>query len=285
MTIFYENAFLLLKSSATALRRSGENGGAIFATISHQDGSFGCGTNTALYDPLSGGLAGLAKTAAHEWSEVSCKAIDICHFTDNAAEAEAVARELLLDGPLEVGLTPAGRTTLKTIDLPEKPQAGAAPLHTGDVVVITGGGRGVTAAAAVALAEAYKPLLILLGRSRELQTEPEWLASLQDENQIKRAILEHTAEKLHPREIEGQYRAITAGRELKETLAKVAQAGGRAIYRSVDIRDAAAVSALLAEIRREFGTIRVSYMAPGFWPIDLSAINPWNSSPWCTAPK
>jgi NAD(P)-dependent dehydrogenase (short-subunit alcohol dehydrogenase family) len=114
----------------------------------------------------------------------------------------------------------------------------------------------VTAAAAVALAAAYKPLLILLGRSQELQTEPEWLASLQNENQIKRAILEHTAEKLHPREIEGQYRAITASRELKETLAKVAQAGGRAIYRSVDIRDAAAVSALLAEIRREFGTIR-----------------------------
>ena len=29
----------------------------------------------------------------------------------------------------------------------------------GDVVVITGGGRGVTAATAVALAEAYRPLL------------------------------------------------------------------------------------------------------------------------------
>jgi acyl transferase domain-containing protein/acyl carrier protein/NAD(P)-dependent dehydrogenase (short-subunit alcohol dehydrogenase family) len=253
---FYENAFLLLKNSATALRRSGENGGAMFATISHQDGSFGCGTNTVLYDPLSGGLAGLAKTAAHEWNEVSCKAIDVWYFTDYAAEAEAVASELLLDGPLEVGLTPAGRTTLNTIDLPEQPQTGAAPLQTGDVVVISGGGRGVTAAAAVALAAAYKPMLVLLGRSQELQTEPEWLASLQDESQIKRAILEHTAEKLHPREIEERYRAIAAGRELKETLAKVAQAGGRAIYRSVDIRDAAAVSAQLAEIRREFGAIR-----------------------------
>jgi acyl transferase domain-containing protein/NAD(P)-dependent dehydrogenase (short-subunit alcohol dehydrogenase family) len=253
---FYENAFLLLKSSATALRRSGENGGALFATISRQDGSFGCGTNTALYDPLSGGLAGLAKTAAHEWKEVSCKAIDTWYFTDYTAAAEAVASELLLDGPLEVGLTPAGRTTLKMIDLPEQPQTGAEPLHAGDVVVISGGARGVTAAAAIALAAAYKPLLVLLGRSQELQTEPEWLASLQDESQIKQAILEHTAEKLHPKEIEGRYRAIAAGRELKETLAKIAQAGGRALYRSVDIRDAAAVSALLAEIRREFGTIR-----------------------------
>jgi len=253
---FYENALLLLKGSAPALRRSGENGGALFATISRLDGSFGCGTDTILNDPLSGGLAGLAKTAAREWSEVSCKAIDLGLFIDNAAEAEAVANELLLDGPLEVGLTPAGRTALNAIDLPEQPQAGAAPLQAGDVVVITGGGRGVTAAAAVALAAAYKPLLVLLGRSQELQAEPEWLAPLQDESQIKRAILEHTAEKLHPREIEERYRAIAAGRELKETLAKVAQAGGRAIYRSVDIRDAAAVAALLGEVRREYGSIR-----------------------------
>jgi len=253
---FYENAFLLLKSSAPALRRSGENGGALFATISRQDGSFGCGTDTTLNDPLSGGLAGLAKTAAHEWSKVLCKAIDIGAFADYTAEAEAVAIELLLDGPLEVGLTPAGRTALNMIDLPEQPHAGAAPLQAGDVIVITGGGRGVTAAAAVALAAAYKPLLVLLGRSRELQTEPEWLAALKDESQIKRAILEHTAEKLHPREIEERYQAIAAGRELKDTLARVAQAGGRAIYRSVDIRDTAAVSALLAEIRREHGPVR-----------------------------
>ncbi|MFZ4858490.1 MAG: SDR family NAD(P)-dependent oxidoreductase [Desulfuromonadaceae bacterium] len=253
---FYENAFLLMKSSAAALRRSGENGGALFATISRLDGSFGIGTNTALHDPLSGGLAGMAKTAAHEWSEVSCKAIDVGAFTDHGAEAEAVAKELLCAGPLEVGLTSAGRTALDTIDLAEPPQTGEAPLQAGDVVVITGGGRGVTAAAAVALAAAYKPLLVLLGRSQEFQSEPAWLVALESESQIKRAILEHTADKLHPREIEERYRSITAGRELKETLAKVAETGGRAIYRSVDIRDAGAVAALLDEIRREYGPIR-----------------------------
>ncbi len=253
---FYENAFLLMKSSAAALRRSGENGGALFATISRLDGSFGFGTDTILSDPLSGGLAGMAKTASHEWSEVSCKAIDLGSFTDHALEAEAVANELLLDGPLEVGLSPAGRIALKTIDLPEQPQTGEAPLHSGDVVVITGGGRGVTAAAAIALASAYKPLLVLLGRSQEFQSEPEWLVALQDESLIKRAILEHTADKLHPREIEERYRGIIAGRELKETLTRIAECGARAIYRSVDIRDAAAVSALFSDIRRDFGPIR-----------------------------
>jgi NAD(P)-dependent dehydrogenase (short-subunit alcohol dehydrogenase family)/acyl carrier protein len=253
---FYENAFLLLKSSALSLRQAGENGGALLASVSRLDGSFGCGDNTVLSDPLSGGLAGFVKTAGHEWSEISCKAIDIGLFSDAVAEARAVADELFLSGPLEVGLTPTGRTALKMIDLPALAPPVAVPLQPGDVVVITGGGRGVTAAAAVALAQAYKPMLILLGRSRELQPEPECLTSLNDESRIKRAILEHATEKLHPREIEERYKAVVAGRELRTTLTRIAQAGGQALYRSVDIRDAAAVSALLGEIRREYGPVR-----------------------------
>ncbi len=253
---YFDNAFLLLKNSAPALRQAGENGGALFATVSRLDGSFGCGIDTSLTDPLSGGLAGLTKTAAHEWPEVSCKAIDLGLFPDYTAEALAVADELQLSGPLEVGLTPAGRTTLKIIDLPELSKPESEPLQAGDVVVITGGGRGVTAATAVALAEAYKPVVVLLGRSQEPQTEPEWLTSLLDESLIKRAILEHATGKLHPREIEEKYRAIAAGRELKATMTMVAQAGGQAVYRSVDIRDAAAVSSLIDEIRRDYGPIR-----------------------------
>jgi acyl transferase domain-containing protein/NAD(P)-dependent dehydrogenase (short-subunit alcohol dehydrogenase family) len=253
---FLEDAFLLLKNSAAALRRAGENGAALFTTISRLDGSFACGTSTNLIDPLSGGLAGLAKTAAREWSEVTCKALDLGLFSDAAAEARAVADEIFLSTPLEVGLTPSGRSTLDVFDLPLPTSPSRAPLQAGDVVVITGGGRGVTSTAAVALAEAYKPLLVLLGRSPQLQQEPEWLMPLTDESLIKRGILKHAAEKLHPREIEEQYRSIIAGRELRTTLARVAQAGGQAVYYSVDIRDSEAVSALLDSIRREYGPIR-----------------------------
>ncbi len=253
---FFENAFLLMKSAGPALRRAGENGGALFATVSHLDGAFGCGSGSTLVDPLSGGLAGLAKTAACEWSEVSCKAIDSGLFTDAEAEARAVADELLLAGPLEVGLTPAGRTTLKVIDLPTLALPMSAPLQAGEVVVMTGGGRGVTAAAATALAAACQSRLVLLGRSLEPRPEPEWLAGVTGESQIKRAILEQATQKLHPREIEERYQAIIAGRELTATLARIAELGGQAVYRSVDIRDAQAVAGLLAEIRGKYGPIR-----------------------------
>jgi NAD(P)-dependent dehydrogenase (short-subunit alcohol dehydrogenase family) len=131
-----------------------------------------------------------------------------------------------------------------------------APLAKGDLVVITGGGRGVTAAAAVALAEAYRPFLVLLGRSPEPAEEPAWLASIIDESRIKRALLDNAGKKLHPKEIEERYAGVIAGRELRATLARVAAAGGTAIYRSVDIRNTAAVKALLAELRPGHGPVR-----------------------------
>nr|WP_281415421.1 type I polyketide synthase [Pelotalea chapellei] len=253
--LFLENAFLLLKHAAPALTRRTGNGGAIFATVSRLDGSFACGTGTTIADPLSGGLAGLAKTASHEWPELFCKAMDIGGFPEGETAALAVAGELFMQGPLEVGLTPSGRTALALTQLPALPETSAA-LQPGDVVVITGGGRGVTASAAIALAGAYGAQLVLLGRSAQPQAEPAWLAPLTGESSIKKAILEQATEKLHPREIEERYRAIAAARELTETFAKIESVGGKAVYHSVDIRDGKAVDSLLSSIRETCGPIR-----------------------------
>ncbi|WP_223913392.1 type I polyketide synthase [Geobacter sp. AOG1] len=254
--LFLEEAFLLLQGAAPALRQAGTAGGALFATISRLDGAFGAAPDGQLSDPLSGGLAGLAKTASHEWPEVACRAIDLGQFADPAAAACAVADELFRSGPLEVGLTPEGRSTLALTNLPAAPVPSAIPVDKGDLVVITGGGRGVTAAAAIAFAEACQPVLLILGRSAAPSTEPEWLLNLTEEPRIKRAILEQAGGKLHPREIEERFRTVIAGRELSATMARIEAAGGRALYRSVDIRDGAAVGAVIEEIRREYGPVR-----------------------------
>ena len=253
---FLENAFLLLKKAAPALRQAGENGGALFATVSRLDGAFGCLPGSTLSDPLSGGLAGLAKTAGQEWPEVVCKAIDLAKFPETSDAAAALADELLRTGGGEIGLTPSGRTSLAMVELPAAPSPALYPVNPGDVVVVTGGGRGVTAAAAVALTQACQPTLLLLGRSPAPTAEPEWLQPLTEEPRIKRAILEQAGGKLHPREIEERYQQVVAGRELTATLEKIEAAGGRALYRAVDIRDTAAVTALLAEIRSSHGPIR-----------------------------
>jgi len=253
---FLKNAFQLLKQAASGLKRAAQEGGALFATVSRLDGNFGCGTTTLLTDPLSGGLAGLAKTVRHEWPEVACKAIDLGSFPSQTTAAQAVAEELFMHGPMEVGVASTGRVGLVLSDLPALPATAPPPVKEGEVVVITGGGRGVTATAAVALAKAFRPLLVLVGRSPQPEAEPSWLVSLTDEAKIKRAILEHAKEKLHPKAIEERYQATIAGRELLETMARIEAVGGKVIYRSVDIRDGLAIAALMADLHSSFGPIR-----------------------------
>ncbi len=253
---FLNNAFQLLKQVASGLKRAAQEGGAIFATVSRLDGCFGFGTGTNIVDPLSGGLAGMTKTARHEWPGVICKSIDLGIYTDAVDEAKAVADELFQAGPIEVGLSTAARVGLTLTDLPELPPISESVINEGDLVIITGGGRGVTAAASVALAKAWRPLLVMLGRSPQPESEPSWLIPLTDEAKIKRAILEHSREKLHPKTIEERYQATIAGRELRETISKIEAAGGKAIYRSVDIRDSQAVAELINSLRNEFGSIR-----------------------------
>ncbi|HJV33501.1 SDR family NAD(P)-dependent oxidoreductase [Geomonas sp.] len=253
---FLKDAFVLLKNAADALAETAKNDAAICITVSRLDGTFGFGSGTTIKDAVSGGLAGLAKTAAREWPEIACKAIDLGAFPHASSAASAVVLEVLRGGPVEVGLTPAGRHTLKPVTLAAAPEPATPAVQQGDVVVITGGGRGVTAAAALALAKEYHPFLVLLGRSPEPTEEPAWLASLSDESEIKRAIMQQATGKLHPREIEERYRAIAAGRELRATLEQIAATGADVIYRSIDIRDQSAMELLLAEIRRSNGPIR-----------------------------
>ena len=239
-----------------SLRRAGREGGALFATVSRMDGSFGFGDLDPHRDPADGGLAGLAKTAGWEWPEVQCKAIDLGRdFADPDQIAAVLVEELLRSGSVEVGLSRSGPCTL---DRTVRPLAAgtAAPFAPGDVIVATGGARGVTAEAAVALARTFRPTLVLLGRSPAPEREPDWLASLTVESEIKRALGQRLNGDASPRMIGEQYRKLTAQREARQTLERIEAAGGRAVYHSVDVRDAAAVADVLRRVRSEYGPVR-----------------------------
>ncbi len=250
-------SFRLLRAAAPALRRAGREGSAVFATVTRLDGAFGLRGPGPDAAATSGGLAGLAKTAAREWPEVACKAIDLDPAVIDPDRAAALLLdELLRRGPVEVGLSDAGRTTLGLSPLAPPGDGGTAPIGPGDVVVISGGARGVTAEAAVALAAAFRPTVVLLGRSPEPSREPDWLAPLGDEAEIKRALVARANGHATPQVIGDQFRGVAANREVVRNLRRIEEAGGRAVYRSVDVRDAEAVAACLAAIRDEFGPVR-----------------------------
>ena len=56
--------------------------------------------------------------------------------------------------------------------------------------LVSGGGKGITAANTIALAKAYQSRFTLLGRSELIKTEPAWAHGLEDETALKQAALE-----------------------------------------------------------------------------------------------
>ncbi|MGL6344344.1 MAG: SDR family NAD(P)-dependent oxidoreductase [Waterburya sp.] len=132
-------------------------------------------------------------------------------------------------------------------------------IDTDSVCLISGGGRGITAQAAIALARQYKCQFILLGRSSIAQPEASWTQDCQSELELKKRILKHRqqqGEKPSPASIQQEYKLIAAKREIKQTLQEIEQVGGKAEYLSVDVTDKNALEAELAAVTQRLGSIK-----------------------------
>ncbi|MBW2464018.1 MAG: SDR family NAD(P)-dependent oxidoreductase, partial [Deltaproteobacteria bacterium] len=240
---------------------------AVFATVSRLDGAFGLEAPTCLV--TSGGLAGLAKTAHFEWSRVTCKAFDVdAGVSDDAATATRIVNHAWGTEAVEIGLS-ADRTVTPILERQalglegEKSKSGKkAPRFTDrDVVVVSGGARGVTAEIAVALAAEGQPHLALFGRSPLPESEPAWLAAATDQAAIQKALLENAklranaTSKMTPMQLRTECRRVLANREIRTNLARIETAGSRVSYLAVDVRDGAAVASAIEAVRGQFGAI------------------------------
>jgi len=261
-----KDAFILTNHLASDLIDSAAKGGAIFATITRLDGAFGF-KGKGIANAVTGGLAALAKTASIEWESVCCRAIDIVpDWEDNKDIAKVVVAELVNpdpSGPVEIGLdknlSPGSRFTLKLESSPYQPaQKIQLDLNHGEVVVVTGGARGITASTVQALAKHTDATLILLGRSPSPSPEPKWLETLDEEAVIKKAILENELgnQNASPVMLEKAYRKHMANREISRNLEKLGQNGTSAFYFSADIRKPEQLNRVLDDIRSAHGPIK-----------------------------
>ncbi|MEE8541166.1 MAG: SDR family NAD(P)-dependent oxidoreductase, partial [Desulfobacterales bacterium] len=257
-----KEAFRITRMAAPGLLASAQSGGALFATITRIDGAFGF-KQTRFRNPEQGGLAGLAKTAALEWSGVTCHAFDIdgdTHAHDDISQM--VVTQLLNSdpsAPVEIGLDSHLKPGFRyRLELESKPfPEGETNITPQDVFVITGGARGVTAAAAMALAQEATPKLALLGRSPEPRPEPDWLYPLTDEASIKKEILAHEFDDgpASPLKLEKKYKAWMANREISMNLQKLERLGSRATYYTVDIRDIDPLKTVIETVLRQMGPV------------------------------
>jgi NAD(P)-dependent dehydrogenase (short-subunit alcohol dehydrogenase family) len=256
---FLKQAFSLAKSVGPELLNAAQKDGALFAAVTRLDGAFGF-KGRGINHPFQGGLAGLVKTAAIEWENVRCRVFDLAPgWQDHADIAEMLVSELLYadpTGPVEVGLDPDTRWVpeLETLPFPQ----GDIRLDPKDVVIVTGGARGITAAAARALAEHVRPTLVLLGRSLPPSPEPEWLKGIEAPSAIKKAIFDHEFAGSHnaPVLLEKKYKKIEAHREIAKNLETMKSLGADVHYYSVDVRDGDTVNAILNNVRSTMGPIK-----------------------------
>jgi len=244
-----KKAFLLTQAAGRSFEARGTRG--LVMSVSRLDGALGLEGGKD-QDPTFGGLSGLMKTAAREWKSV-CRAIDLDPALSLDVSAKLLLKELSFDAPVEGGVTENG---LRTVSLVERPcvPSGREPLAPGDAVIVTGGARGVTAECALALAKAFMPRLVLVGRSPLPGAEPAEYASSATEAELRSAIAKKGG--LAPKAIGALAKDLLAAREIRSTLARLAAAGAEARYRAVDARDADAVKALIVETIKDFGPIR-----------------------------
>jgi hypothetical protein len=133
------------------------------------------------------------------------------------------------------------------------------------VVVVSGGGRGVTAECVVGLAAATRGRFVLMGRTA-LDDEPPHFHGLTADGELKRAALEaarQRGESITPADLGREVGHVLAAREVRRTLARLQQLGADARYHAVDVRDESALRSLLDEVRQSWGPIRGLVHAAG----------------------
>ena len=155
-------------------------------------------------------------------------------------------------------MTPPGFAACRSAGAGRSTGSPACPSPTATWSIVTGGARGVTAAAAAtALAREKRLRLCLLGRSPVLDEAAD-LAGAHDEVALRqRLVARATAKGQYPDllAIRREASQVLASREIVATLAAIRAAGSEARYIRCDVNDAASVAAAIAEIRRDFGPV------------------------------
>jgi NAD(P)-dependent dehydrogenase (short-subunit alcohol dehydrogenase family) len=247
-----------LEAARTVAKRP--PGERLFVTLQDTGGDFGT-SGRAGERAWSGGLAGLVKTAAAEWSDAAVKAVDVAS-TDVSPElvADRVVAELLLGGrDVEVAIGPDGaRGIVRHRRAAYRPIAPAnARIRPGSVLVVSGGARGVTATCLAALCK-YRPKLALLGRTVLVEESADTRGAATDAD-LRRALLARataTGVAAPPKELAREAKLILDCREIRDNVASLQRAGAEVSYHAVDVRSAESVRSCVDAIRTSWGPIQ-----------------------------
>ena len=227
-----------------------------FAVVSGNGGHLGFAATDDAFSPVAGGLAGLAKSAGHEWEGTNCKYIDIvAHDALAATTIETVCNEILTRGPSEVAINNKG---IYRVGLCDRSQLSETTdyetIGRDDVIVISGGARGVSAQISMQLAEKYGCGFVILGRSKPRKAEPAYLMGLESERDIKGAMARNIKSPT-PKKIDAEYKRVMAEREIRSHIQALKTRGSKVFYASCDVTNRDEVREAISAGRDKLGTI------------------------------
>ena len=207
---------------------------------------------------LIAGAAGVVRTAQQEWRNSHCKNIDVSNDVPLNQLIRVLANEIVGGGlDLDVGLQvlESGEVKRSVLVMNEQAPAGdPVEFDAGDVLVVSGGARGVTADCIIRMVERQSksgqviPTIVLLGRTLlsrdpfpELSTERELVGAL-----IKQAKAENKI--IKPAGAKRSAKQILACRDIERTMEKLQSNGAKVHYHSVDVSDSDAIRTLFSQL-------------------------------------
>ena len=227
--------------------RSG-HGRSVFMSVAPGDGELGFTGALPLEAALVAGVAGMVKTLAVESPRVACKALTLTWDMSHEAACHALNLELLDPDTetIEVAYDACG--IRKSMELHRSAPTGATEWSADELVLVTGGARGVTGACVRQLATRSSCGYLLMGRT-PLQDVPEWAAHAHSPEELKEQAIAHlraSGERLTPANVNRLLAKVEAIREVHSTIKALQDRGRDVQYLAADVTDAAAVREALA---------------------------------------
>jgi malonyl CoA-acyl carrier protein transacylase len=243
----------------------------ILACIS-VDGSFGIDSNNdILINPIFGLYNGFYKAIRKEWEKSNVSIIDFessCFGKNANRFLELIKGEISTqsDG-VEVCYLKNIRHKLVVRDssfsalLADNPQIQPITISYKDILVVTGGGSGITSKIVLELAKNFPSTIIVTGRTVLVKNvEKYWQMSIGELQEQKKVIADKLKlgnARVTPVMVEREFNTILKSVEIYQTMQSLQNYGCTAKYYTADIRDIDRMKEILDEVRSCFGPITV----------------------------
>lgn len=241
-------------------RKPGWKGLMYFATF--LDGKMGFTGENEHY--AYGTFNGIAKTLSIEFGQqAAVKLIDFQPDVTVSRMLELMEDELKIqDIWPEIGRTNDGnRWTASGFFTDARVEENRCPYDKEDVIVVTGGSRGVTSQCVLALMEKAPCKLAILGRAKltDENMDDEETGQVPDLKEMKTLIARRfkaSGQKVSFQDIEKKAKAILAQREMLHTFRTLENTGCTVRYYACDVNDRQSLVQTMQTISRELGPVR-----------------------------